>query len=237
MAIRKSGFVALLDVLGFSERVLRDALGSLDAYIETVLRITAPNRGLGTILFSDTVVVYSFDDSDDSFHAIIGVYSNLLHDLTLAGVAVRGAVSHGDFVRSEHNSHGTVLAGRPIIDAHHYESRLQWIGIMLAPSVLERRQDVSLNHCALSVTAALPDGPEQFVDALSRLMIQPCAAIPLEDASGRTTEFEGFAIVPISVKAERLRDLRDSIDNVRRRVERLKQLAPEARSQASTNTL
>jgi len=27
------------------------------------------------------------------------------------------------------------IAGRPIIDAHRYESQLQWIGVMITPSV------------------------------------------------------------------------------------------------------
>jgi hypothetical protein len=34
--------------------------------------------------------------------------------------------------------------------AHHYESRSQWIGIMLAPSVLERRPEITEANCALS---------------------------------------------------------------------------------------
>jgi hypothetical protein len=230
MAIQKSGYVALLDVLGFSDRVMRGGFADLDAYIKTVLQVTDPNPSIGTILFSDTVVLYTFDDSEPAFGSLVAACSNLFHDLVMAGVPVRGAISHGDFVRSEHDGHGTVIAGRPIIEAHHYESRLQWIGIMLTPSVLEHA-DVSANRCALNVTATM-DEPERFTDALIRLGFQPCASIPLEDRSGEASEFEGFAIVPMSLQVRSIKDMRDSIEKVGRRLERLKQLAPDARSQA-----
>lgn len=233
MAIRKSGYVALFDVLGFSERVVRDALHGLDAYIRTVTDMTEPNRNIGTILFSDTVVLYTFDDSDHSFHAITVACSRLFHGLVLAGVPIRGAVSHGDFVRSENDAHGTVIAGRPIIDAHHYESRLQWIGIMLAPSVLEHRQDLTAEACSLGRALPYPEETEQAASALKTLMIQPCSSVPLEDGHGQITPFEGFAIVPIGLtERPSLEAIRESLDRARNKLERLKQLAPEARSQA-----
>lgn len=225
------GYVALFDVLGFSDRVARGAIEGLDAYIDTVVRVTG-NQRVGTILFSDTVVLYTFNDGESSFNSIIGVSCALLHDLIDASVPVRGAISHGSFVRSEHGGHGTVIAGRPIIDAHHYESRLQWIGVMLTPSVLEHRPDLSAESCSLSAAASKADAKDRYLSALSNLMIQPCDSIPLEDESGTATRFEGFAIVPISSNARDVADLRDSIDQSRRRLERLKQLAPEVRSQA-----
>lgn len=125
LRIRKSGYVALFDVLGFSERVVRNGDG-LDRYIQTVLNVTAPFeiqlKQLGAILFSDTVFVYTFDDEPNSFEDILTVSSRLLHAFIVSGVPERGAISHGEFVRSEHDEHGTVIAGRPIIDAHHYEA-------------------------------------------------------------------------------------------------------------------
>lgn len=209
-----------------------DSTGST-AYIRTVTEITENHRSLGTILFSDTVVLYSFDDSDSSFHAIITACSRLSHSLILAGVPFRGALSHGEFLRSENEEHGTVIAGRPIIDAHFYESRLQWIGIMLAPSVLEHRQDLTVNACSLERALSRPEGTERAVEALFRLTIQPCAALPIEGGNGHVTQFEGFAIVPISLReVPTLKGLQESLDQARTKLERLKQLAPEARSQA-----
>ena len=68
----------------------------LDAYIRTVLELKEPNKNIGTILFSNTVVLYTFDDSDAAFSSLVAACSNLFHDLVMAGVPVRGAISHGD---------------------------------------------------------------------------------------------------------------------------------------------
>jgi hypothetical protein len=226
MAIRGNGYVALFDVLGFSERVMRGAVGDgLDAYVNTVVHISQHGKRLGTILFSDTVVLYTFEDSEDSFNDIIGASCQLFHDLLMADVPVRGAISHGDFLRSEDERHGTVIAGRPIIDAHFYESQQQWIGIMLTPSLLERRPEITKEFCAL----AAADAP---VIALATLMIQPCSSIPLEPVSGQQTPFEGFAIVPLAGNEQTFRAIQSTLDGIRKKLERLKQLAPEARSQA-----
>jgi hypothetical protein len=231
MAIRKNGYVALLDVLGFSNRILHDGVGGVDTYIDTVVNITKDHPRLGTVLFSDTVVLFTFNDSRDSFKSIISVSSWLLHELLRAGVPVRGALSYGDFARSEHEGHGTVIAGRPIIDAHYYESQLQWIGIMLTPSLLEKRREITLNSCGLRPNRSASSA-ELFLEASRRLVIQPCSDIPLSDTSGVTTAFEGFAIVPLPPAADSVDSLISSLNQSRRMLKRLKQIAPEARSQA-----
>ena len=176
---RKSGYVALFDVLGFSDRVVRNGLDGLDRYIETVVEIGAPfKQRLGTILFSDTVVVYTFDDSPASFHDILVVSSRLLHAFIVSDVPVRGAISHGDFVRSEHDEHGTVIAGRPIIEAHHYEAQMQCIGVMVAPSVLEHVPDLQ-SRCDFARAKEQPAGSQsRLVATLEALMIQPWESIP-----------------------------------------------------------
>jgi len=232
MATQKHGFVALFDVLGFSDRVSRGAIEGLDSYINTVSRITRTYERLGTILFSDTVVFYTFDDGQDAFDSILSVSCAVLYDLIDASVPVRGAISYGPFVRSEHAEHGTVIAGRPIIEAHHYESRSQWIGVMLAPSVLERRPDLTAGSCSLSEAATKDNPRDRCQSALVNLMVQPCKSIPLEDETGTVTDFEGFAMVPVLGRAKTVKDLRDGLDGSRQKLERMKQLAPEVRSQA-----
>lgn len=141
--IKKRGYVALLDILGFAERVARDSeLGGLDRYIDTVLTISAPYQSLRVILFSDTVVLYSLDDSEGAYFDITGATSRLSFALLMQEVPLRGAIAHGAFSRSEYEVNGTVIAGPPIIEAHYYEARLQWIGVMVAPSVLRQLPDL-----------------------------------------------------------------------------------------------
>ena len=67
---------------------------------------------------------------------------------------------------------------RPIIDAHFYESHLQWIGIMLTPSVLERRAEITNDSCAFGAAFGDTDPRGGAITALATLMIQPCLSIP-----------------------------------------------------------
>src|SRR5437016_4456138 len=80
---KNKGFVAVIDVLGFSERIARDPeQGGLDLYIETVVAATKPFQPVvKTILFSDTVVLYTPNDSDDAFDSIAAAVSELSFDL------------------------------------------------------------------------------------------------------------------------------------------------------------
>lgn len=227
--IYKNGYVALFDVLGFSDRVMRGEIDGLDRYIETVLSVTRPRKRLRTILFSDTVVLFTLDDSDNSFQEIVNASSWLLYELIGSGIPVRGALSYGDFVRTDSAEHGTVIAGRPIIDAHYFESRLQWIGMMVAPSVLNHRKELVTSAYDLKVAAKDTSG-SAFREVAKRLRIQHCENVPLTESAGEP--FEGFAIVPLASKAKTLEDLRDSMDDILQTLTRLKQLAPDARSQA-----
>jgi hypothetical protein len=228
MIIKQKGYIALFDVLGFSDRVMRGALTDLDAYIKTISNNAETHNGvLGAILFSDTVVLYTFDDSQSAFDSIVSVSCAVFYDLLLAGVPVRGAISFGEFARSDREEHGTVIAGRPLIEAHDFESRSQWIGIMFAPSVLEQRPEISETSCALLPSDVDPGRP---ITATVKLMFQHCDRIPLEDASGRTTLFDGFAIVPLN-HAQTMLDLKSRLDEVCASLHRLRQLAPNVRSQ------
>src|SRR5262245_57830120 len=97
----KSGFVAMLDILGFSEQIARDSeVHGLDKYVDTVVKISSDLQNLKVILFSDTVVFYTLDDSPESFLTILKGCSHVIYSLLKHEIAVRGAVAHGPFRRS-----------------------------------------------------------------------------------------------------------------------------------------
>jgi len=203
--IKKRGYVAVLDILGFSERVARDSeLGGLDRYIDTVLAVATPYHGLRVILFSDTVVLYSVDDSEGSYLDITEATSRLSFALLMQEVPLRGAIAYGAFSRSEYDTNGTVIAGTPIIEAHYYEARLQWIGVMLAPSVLRQVPDLA-SRSAISGIGKVEE-PEAYVSRIRRAaQVQRCTTIPIE-GPGAPGFLEGYASVPLGgdAKTQRL---------------------------------
>jgi hypothetical protein len=230
--IRKRGYVAVLDILGFSERVARDSeLGGLDRYIDTVLAVSTPYHGLRVILFSDTVVLYSLDDSDMAFLNITEATSRLSFALLMQEVPLRGAIAYGAFSRSEYEANGTVIAGPPIIEAHYYEARLQWIGVMLAPSVLRQVTDLDF-RTAVSRPRETEDSDAYFARVSRAAQVQRCATIPVEGPGMPLGFLEGYAVVPLAPTANEPEALRRCMSDNLAKLRWLKQLAPEPRSQA-----
>lgn len=233
MIAEKRGFVALLDVLGFSHLVQQDPEAhGLASYTDTVVHITSPYRGMKTILFSDTVVLFTFDDSSAAFQNITTAVSRLLFALLKADIPIRGAVAHGAFVRSEASGHGTVIAGHPIIEAHYFESRLQWVGVMLAPSTLKHIGPLK----GRTEISPIRDGetPDAFFKrSLKAARVQPCNCIPVQEpGSGSMGRLEGYAVVPISTDTRTAREIRESVKRAVDKLLWLRQLGPEPRSQA-----
>ncbi len=68
----------MLDVLGFSERIVRGPeLNGLKTYVNTVMKMAGFAQIVGAILFSDTIVFYTLDDEFSSFQNWIDHISRL----------------------------------------------------------------------------------------------------------------------------------------------------------------
>jgi hypothetical protein len=222
MAVQKDGFVAMLDILGFSEQILKGQQPErLDNYVKTVLSVCSEFQDVKVILFSDTVTLYTLDQTDAAFGAIVVACSRLLHDLLLEqDIALRGAITAGRFSRSEGQDGqdgNAVIAGLPVIDAYNFESKQQWVGVMLTPSALKLKQ-------------GFPE-PHPGTDPRWRSRLFQCTEIPL--SSGGTTEpFDNFAVCPSGRESNSLADVGVDRDNVVEQLEKLRLLAPDPRSQA-----
>ncbi len=223
----------MLDILGFADRVSRDSeIGGLDSYIRTVLDVAQAHAGLRVILFSDTVVLYTLDDSPEAFDEVIEATSQVSYSLLAAEVPLRGAIAHGPFARSENDMHGSVIAGRPIIEAHYYEAQLQWVGVMLAPSVLRKVPDLA-SRGVVSRRRSDEDRDRYFARARREARVQRCPGIPVEPVPGVGVSYlEGFAVVPLSGSSASLEELLQCMSENLAKLRWLKQLAPDPRSQA-----
>ena len=240
--IRKQGFVALLDVLGFRDLISRaDVSNELDRYVQSIASVVdRPAEGgrLHYVLFSDSVVLYSEDDSAAAFSSMVVACSQIVRALLHEQVAVRGAIAFGSFIRSTGAGAGVIVAGRPIVEAFEYEHAQDWLGVMLCPSVVRHNPDVG-QQCAPP-----PRVQGEAADAwLSRmrlsLHLQAWGGIPFHANDPHAPRaLEGFAIVPmadtVTTAAEAVADLDDTI----RRVAQLKLLAPDPTAQRKyTETL
>jgi hypothetical protein len=227
------GYVAFMDVLGFSSRVLRDASMEFFPEFTSLLEGTissVADAEVDCIVSSDSIVVYSKDPGEDSLLATIKACSQLFFSLLGLDLPVRGCVSYGSYSRWE-TKYGAILAGRPVVDAYHYEEQQDWVGIMVGPSVIEKNPRIDLKQELVEC-----DGASVALQIRHNcpwpMLIQKSSSIPFHDVNPpESYVYDGYAIVPSrqadANPEEGLETIELSIGHLRR----LKSLAPDPQSQ------
>ena len=197
-----TGYVALLDVLGFSSLIsTRDDGSHLDKYLSSIqeaLDDTSLGPTVPYVVFSDSIVLTTNSDSDADLLSMLQRCSRVLGHLLRANIALRGAIAYGSYSRSDLTS-GVFVAGRAILDANNFEHAQDWVGIMLAPSTVKRIPDAATRFVLTGNDQS--GSPEGQAAIQSRLpwsaFVQPCLQIPFHSKHPfEQNDFSGFAVVP-----------------------------------------
>ena len=207
-----TGYVAFIDVLGFAALMDANFPMRFEAYSKCIGRTVESQQGLEYVVFSDSIVINTQEDTPDSLQVITRSCSRLYFELLNERFPFRGCISHGDYARLTHEHvKGTVLAGRPLVDAYHYEQVQEWIGIMLSPAVVRQLG----SHADLRPYAVR------------------YPRIPFKQGTdGQSADYAGFAVVPAETANPNLDDLKHAVDKCRKSVDELVLQAPDPRSQA-----
>lgn len=161
-------YIAFLDLLGFKSIMEGNDSKGIDELIEKLIgeiqlsiahnleRFIAANLDGGfspdlnkarvnSIVFSDTIVFWSNDDSSDSFKSIVDAVSMFFASAVIGrSWAARGAITYGDLTYTSYdianknfliNQSG--LYGKSIIDGYELEESQEWIGCMVSESAIE----------------------------------------------------------------------------------------------------
>lgn len=219
------GYVALLDVLGFSALVASDAAGQrIERYLSCLHRAIGGTTPVDYVVFSDSIVLTVEGEDDNSLITMAAACSRLMGELLTESISIRGAISHGHFVRSAVGQ-SVFVAGRAVIDAYRFEQQQDWIGVMIAPSALERVTDLD-QRCQLQGHTAV----DAFRAIEPRIrwvaFIQHSYDIPFH-GGGR---LDGFAVVPTNGLLDPVA-LRDSIKAAIDRLNWLRAIAPTPEAQ------
>ena len=148
-ALIKTRAVAVCDILGFSTLVgskpltfvVDQALGWLrkalyhslhkEGFPEHTPNISdlRNHEHLGFAWFSDTLLLYTRDDSPECIQQIIQTVGWLLFETIIAGnTRLRCGISYGETFIDEENG---LFVGRPIVEAYHLEKSQEWSGAAL----------------------------------------------------------------------------------------------------------
>lgn len=98
-------------------------------------------ENVGYAWFSDTFVVYTIDDSAESFGAIDNISRWFFYFLITGDIPVRGAISCDSFYADRDNQ---LFFGEALIEAYEYGEAQDWIGLLLCPSAEERLKHLGL---------------------------------------------------------------------------------------------
>ena len=174
----KEGYVALIDILGFSRGVEKDTVKSFfSEYNQSIERIMSLQEfsSLKYLVFSDTILLYTQDDKKSSFEMIVSACSILFVSLLKIGLPPRGAISYGKY-NLQKTANGVILAGKPIIDAYNYEKKQNWIGIMISPELVGKM----ISNKNLKILEKHP-------------CIEKCPNIPFHQGG---SNYKGYVVMP-----------------------------------------
>ena len=196
---RRTGYIALLDVLGFSELISRESRNDdLQRYFDAIdVATSSDGQPVEFVLFSDTIVISAPDDSEHSLLAVLRAASFAMHYLLAAGLPVRGAISHGGYLRSQ-SEKGVLIAGAAFVEAYRFEKAQNWVGILVTPSVLRSFPALTVRCAAIPNQVGSPETRAELEDRIDwAILVQQCHAIPWHGSNPFGEDrYTGYAVVP-----------------------------------------
>ncbi|MBN1383246.1 MAG: hypothetical protein JXA41_16395 [Deltaproteobacteria bacterium] len=148
--------IAVCDILGFSDLVKRRPLNTVvnscvgwlrKSLYHSINKNDFPddvpslnelqnNRILGLAWFSDTILIYTLEDTDKALTELLQCLSWLLFETIIDGTThLRCGISYGEVWIDPTNS---LFVGQPIIDAYQLEENQIWSGGALTSQAVER---------------------------------------------------------------------------------------------------
>ena len=141
---KKESFVALFDILGFSDLVLKS--NELDKVANTYIKAKKDFENntshINSLLqkdavtfhiFSDTILMYTSEVNDTSFLALLAACDFLFLAAIENELPIRGATSVGELIVSN-----GIEIGKPIVEANKNEKKQDWIGLWITDDCMAR---------------------------------------------------------------------------------------------------
>jgi hypothetical protein len=135
-------YVAYIDIMGFKDMILRASHGQIYKMMKRIQQKIKLNREVDwgdvkeklirTTTYSDSIMVYSKDESYDSLYSLICTVAGLTNDLLTEAIPHKGALAFGTMTLDVANS---IFFGQPLIDAYLLQEELTFYGIIAHGSI------------------------------------------------------------------------------------------------------
>ncbi|MBW1855655.1 MAG: hypothetical protein JRJ00_13405 [Deltaproteobacteria bacterium] len=140
-------WIAYLDILGF-KKLVDQHKGNIDTFAEAIydnvlVEITkrsdrisnSLNKKVDYAWFSDSFILFTEDDTSDSFSSIETVLWEVFEKMMTTKKMLRGALSVGEFYS---NKERNTYIGPALIDAYDYAEKQKCIGLVLTPKAHDK---------------------------------------------------------------------------------------------------
>lgn len=132
----RNRFVAFLDIMGFKDRVARndhdEILKELEIFQSNISQYVSyhSEANVQLALFSDSILIYSQDDSSDSLHALADITSHIMMYAIQQEkpIPLKGAIAAG---RMTCNQIKQLYFGQALIDAFLLEENVKYYGVLV----------------------------------------------------------------------------------------------------------
>lgn len=127
-------YVLFLDILGFKDRIARhsheEVMATLLDLQDSIYSTLKSNEGakLQSNIFSDSILLFTPDDSRESLEALSQVTCNIMQTAITAGVPLKGALARGKVTC---NPAKQLFFGQALIDAYLLEESTKYYGILV----------------------------------------------------------------------------------------------------------
>lgn len=124
-------FIAFLDIMGFKEMIIREGNKTILDKIEKIASRVQLMDGVGdikTIIFSDSILVITPDNSYTSAYSICVITEDIFTTAFTEGVPIKGAIACGELTADLDKA---IYFGRPLIDAYELQQELELYGVVL----------------------------------------------------------------------------------------------------------
>jgi hypothetical protein len=143
--ITTNRYIAYIDIMGFKDLVARtthEAIYKMMKKIDHAKRFNASiNWGdfnsnlITTTTYSDSLMIYSKDESFESLYSLICTVSSLVNDLFIEAIPFKGAFAFGMMTLDFNNS---IFFGQPLIDAYLLQEEISFYGIVAHATAQEK---------------------------------------------------------------------------------------------------
>lgn len=144
-------WVGYFDLLGIKEKIKdNNTIAIFNAYssaLEELEKRKEPFDGVKYAWFSDTFLIYTANDSVESFCEIDNVSRWFFSSLIADGIPVRGSISCSSFYA---DSDCSLFFGRALLEAYEYGEAQDWIGYVLCPSAVLQLSKLKVSKSLLN---------------------------------------------------------------------------------------